>query len=416
MIGCLSGLALQRTAALSTMYLKFEKDSHDKKWGKELAMAKAMLYTAAMTGGTMYAVNKIGEAEWPHHVRNWFVDKWPFGTAEVPVQTETSAPSAAPPTAESAAQTSPEPVVPPVAEPSPTLASEVPATTTPAAEATVATGSELPQIEVVATAGKGYEWMAKRMWEGLEELKQQGFDGSQIKPGSDMEKLFNADASNIDKVVHEIASDPERGFYKPDGSSVRIDLGSKMTIDSDGNIKLNDVVKAPENSPITPPVSADDVGVRPPPPEIRELFSDTSNPLEVGEIPVREPLATVDVTTEPPLQSPEASVASQEIVNQAGLHIPTNEARIYAGEKGVATVFGGTFEAQESAIKAYLSDPSNANGIVHSASANGNQTIEWQRSPDGKVMSVGPVEERNWLGFRVWKKAPDIDQLQKLLK
>ena len=294
MFVCLTGLAAQRTAALATMYLKFEKNSHDKRWGKELAMAKAMLYTAAMTGGMMYAVKEISESEWPHQVRNWLAEHWPFGTTEAPVQPEPTVPAAAPPPAAPA---------PPA-----------PADTSPPAPAPAA--PEIPQVEVAATAGKGYEWMAKRMWEGLEELKQQGFDGSQLKPGSDMEKLFNADASTIDKVVHDVASDPERGFFKPDkldGTSVRINLGDSLRFNASGNLEVTNgetYVQAPEGTPVTPLYPPEPVPVRYPTPEVREMFNVIDgSPAEAPEPP---PVAPQPEAPAPEI-APEAPPVAPEV-------------------------------------------------------------------------------------------------------
>ena len=70
--------------------------------------------------------------------------------------------------------------------------------------------------------------------------------------GSDIRRLLEADASSIDRVVHQIAADPEHGFFNADGTNVLISSDSHMTINADGNIQLDDIVKASEDAPTTP--------------------------------------------------------------------------------------------------------------------------------------------------------------------
>ena len=112
-----------------------------------------------------------------------------------------------------------------------------------------AVGEEaVPDVSVSASVGHGYEYMMKRLWEELPE----DLDVNKFPEGSDIRQLLEADASSIDRVVHQIAADPEHGFFNADGTSVRINLDSHMTINADDNIQLDDMVKAPESAPTTP--------------------------------------------------------------------------------------------------------------------------------------------------------------------
>ena len=119
----------------------------------------------------------------------------------------------------------------------------------------------MPEVSIAASPGHGYEYMMKRLWEGLPE----DLDANKFPEGSDIRRLLEADASSIDRVVHQIAADPSHGFYNADGTNVRIELGSRMTINADGNIQLGDAVKAPEGAPTTPAYPPEGVGCSTPP-------------------------------------------------------------------------------------------------------------------------------------------------------
>ena len=88
----------------------------------------------------------------------------------------------------------------------------------------------------------------KRLWE---QLQEKGLDPDQYAEGSDIRRPLEADASSIDRVVHQIAADPSHGFFNADGTNVLISSDSHMTINADGNIQLDDIVKASEDAPTT---------------------------------------------------------------------------------------------------------------------------------------------------------------------
>lgn len=60
-VACLSNIALQRIAGMSSAFLKYENSTQDGKWKKEVAMAKAMGQAGLMTGGMMLLVEGVKE-------------------------------------------------------------------------------------------------------------------------------------------------------------------------------------------------------------------------------------------------------------------------------------------------------------------------------------------------------------------
>lgn len=141
-------IAGQRIAGLSAMYLKFEKNSHQEKWGKEMAMLKAGVYTVLL-GLTMkeaieYA-SDTGAAHWAQEKVQGFLG-WMMGhTASPPVASAPKAPANA-----GAPQATPAPEAPVVAQPS--------APAEPVAPAVPETGPKppepVPQPVAAADAGE----------------------------------------------------------------------------------------------------------------------------------------------------------------------------------------------------------------------------------------------------------------------
>jgi hypothetical protein len=101
--------------------------------------------------------------------------------------------------------------------------------------------------------------MVKRLWEQLHDPAKHFALPSGTDPDSDVAKLFAADADSIDKVVHQIAADPQHGFFNADGTSVQINLDDHLSILPDGQIHIANStynydipVHAPEGAPVTP--------------------------------------------------------------------------------------------------------------------------------------------------------------------
>lgn len=208
------GIAAQRIAGLASMYLKYEKEVvlGDER-GKQRAMWKAIRNTTLMTGG-MVLLSEGVKLAMEHYLAG--------AAPEVSKMHWTGKVQHIAPTPEHAAA----PIAP---------LSAVPEVLKP----------EIPHLSVEASPGHGFEYMAKHLWR---ELQDQHLDPNNFEKGTDIHKLLTADAGSIDRVAHQIAADPTHGFFKPDGTSVRIDLGAHLTIGADGQLHLQtggaDVVRA----------------------------------------------------------------------------------------------------------------------------------------------------------------------------
>jgi hypothetical protein len=202
-------IALQRTAGLATMYLKFEKDALEgEKWGKEKAMGKAILYTAGMTAGMAYLVKEVSESKWaqPDALKQTYEEtlEWlsrHFGEQDPSLSGESHIPVAP-------------------AAPGETIAGSIEGSAT-----------EIPSITVRAQGGYGYEYMLKRMWE---QLHEKGLDPAKYPEGTDIRRLLDAKPENIDRVVHIMATDS--GFYRPDGTSAAVGKGDILAFNTEGNV------------------------------------------------------------------------------------------------------------------------------------------------------------------------------------
>ena len=223
--------------------------------------------------------------------------------------------------------------------------------------------------------------MMKRLWE---QLQEKGLDPDQYAEGSDIRRLLEADASSIDRVVHQIAADPEHGFFNADGTNVLISSDSHMTINADGNIQLDDIVKASEDAPTTPVYHFETSAVSDAPPlpveesivasddsvlrdnEGNVVYDGEGNPVHTGTY---EPLASetpvpVESATQPEVLGagvPEAQTFFTKIDN---IKINPEVPGIYeaqdalTGERYLAA-FGGNDEARFSLIQDYLMHPGN---------------------------------------------------------
>lgn len=271
----LTGLVVQRAAGAASMFLQIEKTLQEKKVGesyqfmaqKERAAIDALLYTAVMGTAISEALKFVDKTETVQWWKQFFQENGDAApVAKAPMkefQAEVRAVDNAIPESRTTGFQ---------AEVRAVDNATMAAAPTPVAEAILATQAEVPTAMVQATPGKGYEWMMKRLWE---ELQSQNLDPNRYAENSDIYKLLKADANSIDKVVHQIAADPERGFFKPDGTSVRINLGQIMTINTDGSIQLDDMVKAPPGAPTT--------GIFPPQPVIPTQGAPIGSPVFPGD-------------------------------------------------------------------------------------------------------------------------------------
>lgn len=342
----LSGLVIQRAAGAASMFLKIEKDLQEKKVAesfqfiglKERAAIDAALYTAVM--GT--AINEIVEAVPKFFRGEWLarvLDHQPaVGTKEMAAiaQAKMEMPTAASPTLEVSSV------------PTNEMSSAMPETSVAAPEASATYGYEYgdaaapPEvapiagqtdpgyitseavapaaeteglsIEVKATAGKGYEYMMKRVWEQLQDLKEQGLDPSKYDKGTDIRQLLDANPKDIDALVHNLASDKAHGFFNPDGTSIRIDMDARMTIGSDGQLHLidpvhGDMTRAVEGMRTTPVYPAQVLTAQPTI-EVPAQGLGEEAPLPYPGVPIEQPPVPVEGRIPTPVTPPAAEAAA----------------------------------------------------------------------------------------------------------
>ncbi len=476
-----AGLGAQRAAGMAGMFLKFEKHLQDtaegksknffarQEWYKKLAEKpeqQRKLYAAIMSAGYTAgvsaaiggAVHLASESSWGEAVKEWlkvalghepvpaYVTGTPAATIELPPY----------PTGEAGSYDLPKALTQPhheaimrgwnelhPDEPFPGDAAAAAAIDlhalqqeTAQSAAAAAEGEavvEIPNISVEATQGRGYEYMAKRLWEQLDQLKDKGLDPTKYAEGSDIRKLLEASPESIDKVVHQIAADPSHGFFNPDGTSVRIDVGSRMMIGPDGNLHLGEAVHAPMGAPVTPAYHPESASL--PPLDAARETSTLPTPRDVteGAIPsAPEPSPEVPppgqnfvrdryggiVRTEggsPVLSGTPTPEIIQPGMNQFGLMVSAEEPHIYADE-GAKNLFafGGSPAEREDMIKEYLTK--NPESVVFSADDSGNHRVPWYLD-EGKVTPGVPVRTSGFFGFfSTWMKPPGPEEFQKIIK
>lgn len=251
----MSLIAGQRIAGMAGVFLKAEKKLQEKSEGilsKTDASRAAMFGAALLSLGAGYAIKEA--VDWASDTKAaQAVQKWLGGMLEnkvsVPGIQEPVSKAEVPPAVKENLLAEKQQLEAALAQKEAALTAEKArlAELRAAAEAK----AQLPSVE--ATKGKGYEFMAKKLWE---QLQDKNLNANDYDAETDMYKLLKADAKTIDKVVHEIAAEgsgkPNSAFFKSDGRSVVINLGDKMTVNEDGNLAVNEKVAAPANAPVTP--------------------------------------------------------------------------------------------------------------------------------------------------------------------
>lgn len=463
----MAGVGVQRSAALSTMFLKFEKDLMDRKaGGKEKAMAKAMVYTIAMGGAMLAAgaavrdgLDLVSKTSLGHSVNGWLKDHWPSGQQTTGVSSKGAADTLeqhpqvskstlnVPPAPAAAAAVSEAAQQGPVEAASPRIEADAldqaskqslaevtePVATEPAAavEATPnesLVGEEVPGVSVEATKGKGYEYMLKRLWEKSVEA---GLKPEDYPKGSDLRALLEADTASIDKTVHNLATDNE--YFKETGRSVQVNLGDKMTIDTKGNIWMNDeTILAHKEAPTTAPYHPEaTVAPEPPAPVGPESIPYFEQPVEnpVTDQPSPASVAPADTGFNPPVTMTDATsysekmpTASPEVtpetpaINSHGVPVFTKDPHFYAGAKGEVFISGGTPAEQEIKIREYLKEHPKEGVIGTNITNNPNKIrVRWFVNPDGFVAAES-AEPKGWLNFSKLTGAPKPDEFVKIIK
>jgi hypothetical protein len=333
---------------------------------------------------------------------------------------------------------------------------------------------EMPTADAVP--GHGYEYMAKQLAEKLHEMH---LNPNDYPEGSDIRQLLEANDSTIDGVVHNIAVNPEYHLFNADGTSVRIGLNAHMTIDADGQIRLDGAIKASEvvpvdsaPHPVEPTVSPEEAVSTAKPFESISSMQPSEAPATPTEVlhkpfesissmhpaeapttptevlhkpfesissmhPAEMPIAPTEVLHKPfesisSMQPPEApdselhletsppveapvAVPHEIISNHFGLEIPTAEPHIYAGVDSAHTFVFGGTPVERA--NAILDYLTrNPNGVVFAADDSGAYRIPWH-FVDGQITPGMPVRTHGFFGFfSKFMGPPELDDLRKLIK
>ena len=340
-IACLSGIAVQRVAGMSSSFLKYEKEMQNEKWGKEKAMGKAMRNTALMTGTMLLLVEGVKEGieytkehEWGDATQEWLKAHWPFGEAKLPVHSQMRG---------------------------------------------VVT-AELSKMPIVGASDHGYEGT---LMEAFAKVHQPGFHvATNLDPQSDLGRLLAADNLSIGKVAHEIAI--KNGFYHADGTSAVIHTHDSLTFDEKGNslftsghetvVAASQTVDAQTSAPLhilEPHLTSDSPS---------EWSPDVHH--EAGGI--TETHKTFDPTKAYMQNGP------LDTINLHGITVLPHESHLYIGlnAKGEQNVcaYGSTFEDKKKLIEEFLTR--NPDKIVYTEDAQAHRVLF--HSMEGKVLE-GPV-------------------------
>lgn len=327
-LACMSGVFAQRVAGMASMFLKYEQGFQDGKRKKERAMGAAIAYTAGMTGlmfalseGVKEGVQYAQQHGWTESVQSWLAHHWPGHHEPAIDPNNPPLPPAAHPEAAPAAPAA-EMQQPAAAA----AAGNAPETAAPAAHSAVPEApapAHLEMQDIAAVHGRGYEQMLYKMGQALHDKYPNGLP-SGVAANSDAAKLWEAvqedGAGHLHKhlqgAVHRIAT--EHGFFRVDGTSVRIDPSAHMTIGADGQIHLADathpdMIEAAPGMHTTPAYSAEAAESSVAPQASLEVH-ETLPPPNVPPPPAPNP---------PPLESHTAPAVGAPVAEAAATHMPT---------------------------------------------------------------------------------------------
>ena len=364
-LGFTTLIVAQRTAALMTMYLKYEaKSPYQGEIGKflgieygtkEKAMAKAMLYTALMSAGTAEAVREIRESAWAQDMNEWLghmmekvADKISGTSYHPEAGGVATAPSVFPEKAQ--LQSDSASLEQPVSAPVP-----VPEAAEPAAAAAAGEQASRPITH----------------------------DVHRPEAPTRFEMPKHADFS-----IHE-----------DDTTISPYDVTPTDNAQTDDVLSVEEVEEDVQDQPAEAPVHV----------------------IEPEEIVLKQPTEPpmVDLTQGDSVERSSIPTSSEVIVNNTGLNIPISESHLYEGEGGRSFVLGGTTADHSKIIREFFAEPKNVQKVLYTPPvAGGSHVIGWIKSPDGAIMSTGPLEEenRNWLGMKKYVEKIDPNWLRRLVK
>jgi len=283
---------------------------------------------------------------------------------------------------------------------------------------------EVPNISVEATKGHGYEYMMKRLWEQLHDPEKHFTPPQNLDPNSDLARLLDVkpgDEAGINTLVHDLATDNE--FYKENGTNVRIDMGSKMTVDAKGNLWLGDDIIAPANAPVTPAYHPEAPATAPgitPPPHVETVDLTAAqdeaakhiSPPPLQEAPAPEVNAPVDSSGNPVHAGVSESLPG---ANSFGIVVPETIPHIYADPTADRLfAYGGSPAERTTVISEYLMR--NPDKIVFAADETGKYRIPWHLV-EGKIVAGPPMRTNGILGFfSTHLTPPGPEEFRKVIK
>jgi hypothetical protein len=224
---------------------------------------------------------------------------------------------------------------------------------------------EIPTITADASTGHGYEFMTKRLWE---QLQDKHLDAAKYPQGSDLRALIEAKPTNIDEVVHDIAT--KHGFFHVDGTSTLVDPKAHVSFNSAGEVHFGDpahhldVVESPEGAPVTPPYHPEVAHAEAPVTNDYDAYNSEQPPTHVQQwnpdLPPEQPyqdLSQAETSPDAPTYS-EASFGAPIVediqVNTYNVPVDVTHANAYLGDHGQHIVFGGTAEARKALAKSLV--------------------------------------------------------------
>lgn len=456
-------LATQRAAGMFGMFVNIEKHLQETREGKEskgrvgkffanrewyqklaksseggrknTAAALAMGWTFGMSAAVIYGVKELSQTEFAHamqdKVRDWLGNLMGHDTSGAPAAPDTHA-------------------------------------TMPGAAAPAPAAAEMPSVG--ATGGKGYEYMAKRLWE---QLQDKGLEANKFAEGSDIRRLLEAKPDGINKLVHELAD--KHGFFNANETNVLIRPDARLTINpATGELSFGDaihgnMVDATEalRAHVTPPFRPEAIAPAAPAPAAEAVGVPTAEaaPLPQVEITTTEPKSGPDLTAEQDLATQKlqemqeaaaepSTAASAEATapvqptegylidtegnrvktesgievttgsyepppgaNAFGVFVPANEPHIYADTASRLFVYGGSPAERAAKMLEYLNEHTDA--IVYGSDRLGNGRIPYYLGPDGELQAEDAVR-KSFLGRLFssdpWMGAPEPEEFAEKIK
>ncbi|HET9641556.1 MAG TPA: hypothetical protein VFP46_01755 [Candidatus Paceibacterota bacterium] len=413
----LGGIGVQRVAGFASVFLSSEKRFKDKQWSEETkkwaALGTATGWTVVSSVGMAYLVKNVAElaeSDWAkdklHGIAEWMQHR--LGSAGAPASTVSETASSY--TGYEAQVRAVDNVI----------------------------QSNMPSVD--ASKGHGYEWMAKRLWE---QLQEKPVDASAYAEDSDIRALMNADEDSIDSVVHRLAMNH--------GASALIRPDAHMTIGLDGQLSFTGEIPSAPAAEAVAGVDYPNAEAEMPAAQAaaEQAAAEEMTPLNTEpealtpEAPATEMSAEAPVVAMPEApestsgdmgapsaempQSPESTTSDVAPPSAEATTTPTSEVRYTIGPdhspidpkvpaiyeahdpsgKAYLAAYGGTDEERHNFIIQYLAKPENAGQRVRYSFE-----VPTLGGAITRVEDLGTAaRERSWLSglFGIQPKPPSPD-------